>query len=117
MESIFSAIVTPGMAGLAAAAIALMLFFGRIPYKGSRINQTKFWKNWGEFVLVAICIAGAFAPGVSDLPYERWGGLLVFAAVSALVAHLGRKILKPFIISQLEGKSSVESKTEDSNEN
>lgn len=117
MESIFSTIITPGMAGLAAAAIAIMLFIGRIPYKKSRLNQTRIWKNWGEFVLVAICIAGAFAPGVSDIPYSDWGSLLVFAAVSSLVAHLGRKILKPLIISQLEGKSSVESKTEDSNEN
>jgi hypothetical protein len=112
MESIFSTIITPGMAGLAAAAIAIMLFLGRIPYKKGRFNQTKFWKNWGEFVLFAICIAGSFAPGVSNIPYKEWGSLLVFAAVSALVAHLGRKILKPIIITRLEGNTTKESENE-----
>lgn len=105
MESVFSSIITPGMAGLAAAAIAVMLFVGRIPANGSRVNQTKFWKNWGEFILVALCIGGSFAPGINDIPKSEWGSILVFAAVSALVAHLGRKALKPVVINKLEGKN------------
>lgn len=104
MESIFSSIITPGMAGLAASAIAIMLFIGRIPISGKRINKTKFWKNWGEFILVILCIGGSFAPGINDISKSEWGSVLVFAAVSALVAHLGRKLLKPIVISRIEGK-------------
>jgi hypothetical protein len=104
MGSLFDSVVTPGMAYLAAGAIAVMIFIGRIPYKGKRINRTKFWKNWGEYVLVAICFGGSFAPGVTDIPANEWGSILIFAAVSAFVAHIGRKLLKPFIITKLEGK-------------
>jgi len=104
MGSIFEAIITPGMAGLAAAAIAIMFFIGKIPYKGGKVNGTKLWKNWGEFLLVALCIGGAFAPGVSDIPVAKFGAIIIFGMISALVAHLGRKILKPIILAKLEGK-------------
>jgi hypothetical protein len=104
MEGIFESIITPGMAALAAASIAIMLFVGKIPIKGKRLNTTKFWTNWGEFILVALCIAGSFAPGVTEIPKSEWGSILIFAAVSALVAHLGRKILKPIFIAKIEGK-------------
>ncbi len=117
MDSIFSSIITPGMAGLAAAAIAIMLFVGKIPYKGIRINQTKLWTGWGEFLLLAVCIGGSFAPGVTDISKSEWGSLLVFAAVAALTAHLGRKILKPVILSRLEGKETKVEEKENSDEN
>ena len=104
MDSIFSSIITPGMAGLAAAAIALMAVLGRIVIRGKPINKMKWWSDWGSFVLLVICIAGSFAPGVSDIPLQRWGAILVFASVTTLVAHLGRKLLKPLLLTQLEGK-------------
>jgi len=104
MEGLFEAIITPSMAGLAAAAVAVMFFIGKIPYKSKKINETKLWEDWGEFILVAMCIGGSFAPGVNEIPISEWGGILIFAAVSALAAHLGRKILKPIILTRLEGK-------------
>ena len=104
MDIIWEQIITKEMAGLAAASVAIMLFMGRIPYKGSRLNRSKIWKDWGEFILVTVCLAGSFAPGVHGIPYKEWGGILVFALVTSMVALLGRKVLKPIIIKRLEGK-------------
>ena len=104
MGSIFSSIVTEEMAMLAAAAIAVMLFLGRIPYKGQPLNRPKIWPDWGIFLLAAICITGSFTPGIHEIPYDRWGGILVFGMVTSMVALLGRAILKPIVISRLEGK-------------
>ncbi len=104
MNGLFEAVITPSMAGLAAAAIAVMFFIGKIPYKSKKVNETKLWGDWGDFILVVICTASSFAPGVNQIPVSEWGGILIFAAVSALAAHLGRKILKPIILTKLEGK-------------
>jgi len=105
-ESIFSTIVTKEMAMLAAGAIAVMLIIGRIPLKAGRriLNETKVWQDWGSFILVAVCLAGAFAPGVSKIPYSDWGSIVTFGLVSSMVAHLGRKLLAPIILRRLEGK-------------
>lgn len=109
-ESIFSTIVTKQMSFLAGGAIAVMLILGRIPLKGGKIklNETSFWKNWGSFVLAGLCLAGAFAPGVSKIPYEDWGSIVIFGLVASIVAHLGRKILAPVILNRLEGKPPKE---------
>lgn len=107
-ESIFSTIVTKEMAMLAAGAIALMVAIGRIPLKDGKrkLNESLAWKNWGSFILVALCLAGAFAPGVSNIAYKEWGSIVIFGLVASMVAHLGRKILAPIILSRLEGKSA-----------
>jgi hypothetical protein len=105
MESIFEAVVTKGMAGLAAAAIGIMLFLGKVPVNGKKLNSTKFWKDWGIFLLLGICTIGAFAPGVNDIPVNQWGSIMVFAMVSSVVAMVGRKLLKPIIFNKLEGKT------------
>ena len=96
------------MGVLAAAAIGLMLFVGRIPIKGARLNTKKVWEDWGVFILVAMCTAGSFTPGVHKIPYSEWGGILVFALVTSMVALLGRAILKPIILRRLEGKPEKE---------
>lgn len=108
MEGLFAEIVTPKMAALAAAAIAIMLFVGTRPFKGKKINTTKFWKDWGVAVLIIVCVGGSFAPGINDIPKTEWGSVLVFGFVSAFVAHLGRKILKPIILNRVEGKKPKE---------
>jgi hypothetical protein len=108
MDNIFQEIVTKEMGLLAAGAIAVMLFLGRVPLKDKKLNQTKMWKNWGIFLLVGICTAGSFAPGVNDIPISEWGGILVFAFVSSMVALLGRAVLKPIILKRLEGKGKDE---------
>ena len=104
MGGLFDSVITPSMAALAAAAVAIMFFLGKIQCRGKQLNTTYFWKNWGDFVLVAICIGGSFTPGVNDIPLSKWGGILIFAFVSALAAHLGRKILKPIFLKKLEGQ-------------
>ncbi len=104
MENIWNEIITKEMAGLAAAAIGVMLFAGRIPYKGKKLNESDVWKNWGEFILAGVCLAGSFTPGVHDIPYKEWGGILVFALVTSMVALLGRAVLKPIVLRRLEGK-------------
>ena len=104
MEGIFQEIITKEMGMLAACAIAVMLFLGRIPIKGKFLNTYKLWNQWGIFLLVAICTAGSFAPGVNDIPAKLWGSVLVFAFVTSLVALLGRAVLKPVVINKLEGK-------------
>lgn len=107
MEGIFESIITKDMAMLAAAAIAVMFFLGKIPLKTGKLNQTKFWGDWGTFVLVIVCTVGAFLPGVSDIPKSNYGGCIVFALVSSIVAHLGRAVLKPLLIRKLEGKKKT----------
>jgi hypothetical protein len=108
LEGIFESIITKNMALLATAAVSLMLIVGKITLKNNKaVNQTKFWGDWGTFILAALCVAGAFLPGVSDIPAENWGANLVFGLVSTIVAHLGRSILKPLIVRKLEGKHSV----------
>jgi hypothetical protein len=104
MEGAFSAVISKEMVYLAAAAIAAMLFIGMIPINGKRLRETKFWQSWGSFVLVAVCFAGSFAPGIHDIPLKNWGAVLAFALCSSMVAHLGRAILKPLVLTKLEGK-------------
>lgn len=103
-ESLFAQIVTKEMAILAAAAITLMLFVGKIPLKDSLLNKTKFWKGWGIFLLLFVCVGGAFVPGIR--PEGEAGNAIVFGLVSALVAHVGRKILAPVFLKKLEGKTA-----------
>lgn len=111
---LFENIITKEMATLAVAAIAIMTFIGKIPIKykpaynkpikSKPINKTKIWKNWGIFLLFIICTAGSFTPGVHEIPCSEWGGILVFAFTTSMVALLGRTILKPIFLSKLEGK-------------
>lgn len=108
MEGIFESIITKNMATLAASVVAVMLVLGKVPLKNERkLNQTKFWKNWGVFILTGLCMVGSFMPGVNDMPLEEWGSIIVFALVTTIVAHLGRAVLKPLLFRKLEGKKSV----------
>jgi succinate dehydrogenase/fumarate reductase flavoprotein subunit len=104
MGSLWEAVVTKEMVGLAVAAIALMYFVGGIAIKGKRISETKVWKNFGSFILAITCAAGSFAPGVNDIPVKSWGSILVFGFVAAFVAHLGRAAFKPWLAERLKGK-------------
>ena len=92
---------------LAAAVIAIMLLLGRIPARGGKmkLNETKWWHNWGIFIMFALATAGAFMPGIHNIPYTEWGGIVVFGLVTSMVALLGRAALKPIILARLEGKS------------
>lgn len=109
MNGLFGNILTREMCILAASVIVIMLFIGRIPIKKAtmKLNETIFWKNWGKFILLAFCIAGSFMPGVHDIPYNDWGGIIVFALVSSAAAYYGRAILKPIFLRRLEGKESI----------
>lgn len=107
MEGLFSQIVTKEMAILAAAAISVMLFLGKVPWKGAPLNTTKLWKSCGIFILVIVCVGGAFVPGIR--PEGEVGNALIFGFISALVAHLGRKILGPIFLKRLEGKEQPKS--------
>lgn len=104
--SIWREIITVEMGSLAAAVIAIMLFLGRIPVQGGRgrLNELWWWHSWGIFIMFALAIGGAFMPGIHDIPYSDWGGILVFGLVTSMVALLGRAILKPIILRRLEGK-------------
>jgi hypothetical protein len=109
MEGIFESIITKEMAMVAAAAIAMMFVVGKIPLKGDRfLNQTEFWGDWGTFILMGLCVVGAFLPGVTKFKPGEWGATLVFALVATIVAHLGRAVLKPLLLRKLEGKKPVE---------
>lgn len=108
MDGIWAQIITKEMAVLAAGAVALMLGIGRIPFKGGKLNETQFWKDWGSFLLTLICMAGSFAPGVNKIPLSEWGGIVIFGAVAALAAHLGRKALAPIFMRKLEGKDPIQ---------
>jgi hypothetical protein len=102
MEGLFANLFTKEMAILAASAITVMLFVGRIPLENSRVNETKFWKGWGIFILLIICLAGSFIPGIR--PEGEVGNVIVFGLLSSLAALLGRAILKPIVMNRLEGK-------------
>ncbi len=107
--SLWKEIITPHMAGLAAGVIAAMLFIGRIPVQGgtAKLNETKVWKDWGLFLMFGLSLAGSFMPGIHDVPYAQWGGIIVFGATTAMTALIGRALLKPFILARLEGKTIV----------
>lgn len=104
MDSIWGEIITKPMGALAAAVIAIMLFLGRIPVKGKKLNETKWWKDWGIFIMFALATAGSFMPGVHKIPYSEWGGIMIFACTTGMAALLGRAILKPLVLKRLEGK-------------
>lgn len=73
------------MAKLSISAIALMTFVGLIPISKTRkLNSTWFWKNLGVFLLVGVCIGGAFIPAI------KTGTPVMFGLIAALFAHLGR---------------------------
>jgi hypothetical protein len=74
------------MIKLSMAAIAMMTFIGLIPIgKTAKLNSTWFWKQFGVYVLVGVCIGGAFVPAIkTETP-------IMFGLISALFAHLGRK--------------------------
>lgn len=107
--SIWSEIITKEMALLAAAVIAVMLFLGRIPVQGGakKLNEMNWWKQWGIFIMFGLTTAGAFMPGIHDIPYNQWGSILVFGLTTSMVALLGRTLLKPIILARLEGKTSA----------
>lgn len=70
---------------LALAAIAAMTFLGLIPVgKTKKLKETWVWKNLGVFVLVGVCIGGAYTPAIkTETP-------IMFGLITALFAHLGR---------------------------
>lgn len=74
--------------GLVLSATAVMTFIGLVPIgKTKKLNATWFWKNLGVFVLVAICIGGAYVPAVkTETP-------IMFGFIAAFVAHLTRKAI------------------------
>jgi len=102
MEGLLSTLVTTEMAQLAGCVITIMLIAGKLPYKDSSLNKTKFWKNFGLFLSLALCMGGAFVPGIR--PDGEIGIVIVFGLLSALAAHVSRKILGPIFLSKLEGK-------------
>lgn len=81
------------------SAIAAMTFIGLIPVsKTKKLNSTWFWKNLGVFLLVGVCIGGAFIPAVkTETP-------IMFGLISALFAHLGRAAI-PKAIRKKMGSS------------
>lgn len=83
--------------GLVLASTAVMTFIGLIPVgKKKKLNSTWFWKNLGVFVLVVICIGGAFVPAIkTETP-------IMFGFIAAFVAHLCRKAI-PSAIRQKFG--------------
>ena len=105
MDGILFELITKEMGLLAASVITIMLFVGKIPYKKTLVNKTKIWKRYGEFVLLSLCCGGAFIPGIR--PEGKVGTVIIFALLSALAAHLSRKILAPIFLSKLEGKIST----------
>jgi len=102
MEGLLSTLITKEMGALAASVITLMLFAGKIPVNGKMLNATKAWKNFGMFITLGLCCGGAFVPGIR--PEGEVGIVIVFGLLSALTAHLSRKILAPIFLSRLEGK-------------
>lgn len=74
------------MVKLSFAAIAAMIFISLIPIgKTKKLKETWFWKQFGVYVLVGVCIGGAFVPAIkTETP-------VMFGLISALFAHLGRK--------------------------
>jgi hypothetical protein len=102
MEGILSTLLTTDMGGLAASVVVLMLFVGKIPLKNGTLNCTKFWKDFGTFITMALCCGGAFIPGIR--PEGEIGVVIVFGLLSTLAAHLSRKILAPIFLRRLEGK-------------
>lgn len=102
MDSVFSALITKEMAYLAAAAITIMLFLGKVPIGDKKLQQTKFWKEYGVFVLLFVCLGGSFVPGIK--PNGEIGFVIIFGLLSAFAAHIGRKLLKPMFLNKLEGK-------------
>ena len=86
------------MAKLSVAAIALMIFIGLIPVgKTKKLKSTWFWSNFGVFVLVGVCVGGAFVPAIkTETP-------IMFGLISALFAHLGRKAIPKAIREKIGG--------------
>lgn len=106
MEGIFAQIVTKELGILAAGIIAVMFFVGSIPIKGgiAKLRDHKIWSNWAFFLAVVLGVAGAFMPGVCDMPIEQWGSILIFGCLAAGCAMAGRKVLFPIFMAKLEGK-------------
>jgi len=78
----------PSIIGLVLGSTAIMTFLGLIPIsKTAKLKSTWFWKNLGSFVLVGICIGGAYIPAIkSEAP-------IIFGFICAFVAHLTRKAI------------------------
>jgi hypothetical protein len=107
MNNLFFEIITKEMAVLAACAITIMLFLSKMPVsklsgKTKLLGKTKLWKNFGVFILLAVCLGGSFIPGIR--PDGEWGNALVFGFLSAFSAHMGKKILGPVVLDKLMSK-------------
>lgn len=86
------------MAKLSVAAIALMIFIGLIPVsRTTKLKSTWFFKSFGVFILVGVCIGGAYVPAIkTEMP-------IMFGLIAALFAHLGRAAVPKAIRAKISG--------------
>lgn len=94
--------------GLVLSATAIMTFIGLIPIgKKKKLNSTWFWKNLGTYVLVVVCIGGAFVPAIkTETP-------IMFGFIAAFVAHLTRKAIPGAIRDKFGALIGIKSKKGD----
>ena len=111
MGDLQSILFTKEVLFLSAAIVALLFFLGKIPVGGlsAKKKPKLLWNNvvWRRLLPIVPLFVGtgaAFAPGVTKIPIEEWGNIIVFGIWCGFVASHGRKILKRAILDKLEGK-------------
>jgi hypothetical protein len=98
MESILGQFLNKETIALSVAAITVMSLIGRIHFKGANLNKTFVWKEFGFFLLAAVCISLSFLPGVK--PSGKYGETIIFGLVVTFVAHSGKKVINQFFKKQ-----------------
>jgi hypothetical protein len=80
---------------LAGGIFALLWGAGKVPIsKTMKLGKWWLWRDLLPVLPLLLGVAGAFLPGVVDMPPEEWGIRIVFGLWTGFVAAHGRKILK-----------------------
>ena len=111
MDNLYSALFTKEALFLSLAIVGFLYFLGKIPVKNVKTKNTKYLKDnkvWRRILPLLPLVLGvgvAFAPGVSQLPKEEWGSIIVFGVWCGFVASHGRKIIKRGILDKLKDQN------------
>ena len=104
MDNLYSVLFTKEALFLSIAIVGLLFFVGKIPIgkKSKLLRSNKVWRRILPILPLFIGVGAAFAPGVSNIPLEQWGSIIIFGVWCGFVASHGRKILKRGILDNLE---------------
>ena len=95
---------------LSAGIVAVLFFLGKIPAgsgpkdKTLLLRDNKIWRRFLPILPLIIGVGAAFAPGITKIPREEWGSIIIFGIWCGFLASHGRKILKRVTLDKLEDK-------------